>query len=54
MQTQGGAMYLVFPVIVIVLSALFILQHWTEVENKHSQYHYDFVMTGKTRYKVNP
>ena len=33
-------MYLVFPV--IVLSAMFILLLWTELEGKHCQYHYDF------------
>ena len=36
-----GAMYLVFPVIVIVLSSIFIPNFWTELKGKHRQDHYD-------------
>ena len=32
----------VFPVIVILLSAMFILWLWTELEGKHNWYHYDY------------
>ena len=35
-------MYLVFPVIVIVLSAMFILWLWKELEGKHCQCYYDY------------
>ena len=49
-HTKGGALYLVFliKVIVIVLSAMFVLYIWTELEVKHCP------MTRKTRYNVGP
>ena len=45
-QAKGGVLHFVFPVKVIVLSAMFIMYLWTELEGKH--------MTGKTGYKVGP
>ena len=44
-------MYLVFPVIVIVivLSAMFILLLWTELAGKHCQYNYDYEKKNKVQ-----
>jgi hypothetical protein len=42
--TKGWALYQVFTFIfiVIVLSAMFTLQLWTELEDKHCRYCYDY------------
>ena len=39
---QEGALYQVFPDIVIVLPAMFIVNFWTELQGKHCQYCYDY------------
>ena len=43
-----------FSVIVIVLYAMFILYLWTEIENKHCWYHYDYDNDRKKRYMPPP
>ena len=40
--SKGPNLYLVFPVIVIVLSAMFILYLLIELKGKHCQYRYDY------------
>jgi len=45
-------MYLILPVIVIVLSTMFIPLLWTELKDKHCQDHYNY--DRKIIYKVRP
>ena len=41
-ETLRGAMYLIFSVIAIVISAKFILHLCAYLKGKHCQHHYDY------------
>ena len=50
--TEGATLYLVFPVIVIVISAMFTFYFCSKLQDKHLEN--TMTMTGKTRYNAPP
>ena len=53
-QTKGGAMYLIFPVIVIVISAMFTFYFCPNYEMNIVERTMTMTMTGKIRYIAPP